>query len=88
MMGGGGMGGMGLTWVFGLLLVAGVIVLVVMLVKTISGSSSHTGEIDRSRGPGAGPGRARDILDERYARGELSAEEYRDRVRTLEEGGR
>lgn len=31
----------------------------------------------------AGPGRAREILDERYARGELTTEEYRERVDQL-----
>lgn len=88
MMGGGGMGGMGTMWVFWLLLVGGVIVLVVVLMKTLSGRSSNAGEIDRGRGHGVGPDRAREILGERYARGELSAEEYRERLRTLEEGGR
>lgn len=33
----------------------------------------------RSGGPASG-GRARQILDERYARGELDTEEYRDRL--------
>ena len=78
----------GLMWVFGLLLLAGVIVLVVVLVKTFSGRSSYTGGTDGSRGRGVGPDRARGILEERYARGELSAEEYREGLRILEEGGR
>ena len=88
MMNGGGMGGMGLMWVFGLLVLAGVIVLVVVLVKTLSGRSSNTGAPDHGRAPGADPGRGREILQERYARGELSTEEYRERLRTLEEDGR
>ena len=37
---------------------------------------------------GAGPRRSREILEERYARGEISTEEYRERLRTLDEGGR
>ena len=57
MMNGGGMGGMGLMWVFGLLVLAGVIVLVVVLVKTLSGRSSNTGAPDHGRAPGADPGR-------------------------------
>lgn len=43
MMGGGGMGGMGLMWVFGLLLLVGVVV----LVKILSGRSSNPGGVDR-----------------------------------------
>lgn len=88
MMNGGGMGGTGLMWVFGLLVLAGVIVLVVVLVKTLSGRSSNTGAPDHGRAPGADPGRGREILQERYARGELSAEEYRERLQTLEDDGR
>ena len=30
----------------------------------------------------------REILEERYARGEISTEEFRERLRTLEEGDR
>lgn len=81
-------GGMGLMWVFGLLVLAGVIVLVVVLVTTLSGRSSNTGAPDHGRAPGADPGRGREILQERYARGELSAEEYRERLQTLEDDGR
>ncbi len=88
MMNGGGMGGMGLMWVFGLLVLVGVIVLVVVLVKTLSGRSLNTGAPDHGRAPGADPGRGREILQERYARGELSAEEYRERLQTLEDDGR
>ena len=88
MMNGGGMGGMGLMWIFGLLTLVGVIVLVVVLVKASTGRSSTTGGPDHSRGASTGTGRWREILEERYARGELSTEEYRERLGTLEEGGR
>ena len=39
------------------------------------------------QGPGARPGRsrARQLLDERYARGEITTEEYRERLRELAE---
>ncbi|MDI3196345.1 SHOCT domain-containing protein [Pseudarthrobacter sp. AL07] len=37
---------------------------------------------------GAGPARAKEILEERYARGEISTEEYQERRRILEEDGR
>ena len=88
MMNGSGMGGMGLMWIFGLLVLVGVIMLIVVLVKALSGRSPNTTVPDNSRGPGAGGGRAREILEERYARGELSTEEYRERLRTLEEDSR
>lgn len=89
MMNGGGMGGMGLMWIFGLLVLVGVIVVTVVLVKAFSGRSQNTAGADTTRGPGAGPGGGgRQILQERYARGELSTEEYRERLRILEEDGR
>ncbi|MHA7277954.1 SHOCT domain-containing protein [Arthrobacter sp. Hz1] len=85
---GNGMGGMGLMWMFGLLVLVGVIVLVVVLVKALSGKSSHNASPDARREPSVDPGRGRQILEERYARGELSTEEYRERLRILEEDGR
>lgn len=89
MMDGGGLGGMEMMWIFGLLLLVAVIVLVVVLVKAFTGGSSITGgRPGASRGVGAGAARGREILEERYARGELSTEEYRERLRTLEEDGR
>ena len=88
MLNGGGMGGMGLMWIFGLLVLVGVVVLVVVLIKAFTGRSSTTGGPDHSRGTGAGSGRGREILEERYARGEISTEEYRERLRALGEGGR
>ena len=36
---------------------------------------------------GASQPRAEEVLDERYARGEISAEEYRERRKTLREAG-
>ena len=88
-----GMGGMGLMWIFGLLVLVGVIVLVVVLVKAFTSRSQNTaGPVDSNRGadtdPDTGRGGGRQILEERYARGELSTEEYRERLRILEEDGR
>jgi putative membrane protein len=37
-------------------------------------------------GPWTGRSRARQILDERFAKGELTAEQYREQVRVLGEG--
>jgi putative membrane protein len=35
------------------------------------------------RSPNGGPSRGREVLDEHYARGELSSEEYRERLQEL-----
>ena len=53
------------------------VVLIVWLVRAVTGgSSSSTSRPDAND-------RAREILAERYARGERSAEEYRERVEQL-----
>ncbi|GAA4283770.1 hypothetical protein GCM10022261_13010 [Brevibacterium daeguense] len=86
MMYGMGTGGMWWIWVFGVLLLIGVIVLVVVLVQLLAG---RPGNAPRGgyQGAVASGARAREILAERYARGELSTEEYRERLRTLEDSG-
>lgn len=79
-------GGMGTMFPFGLLLLVGLVLLIVVAVRVIGGGirrddspvrggSGRTGE----RSP------ARQRLDERYASGELTTEEYRERVRELGE---
>ncbi|GEO96427.1 SHOCT domain-containing protein [Kocuria turfanensis] len=88
MMNGGGMGGMGLMWLFGLLVLVGVVTLVVVLIKAFTGGSPNAGRSGAGREPGTGFGRGREILKERFARGEISTEEYHERLRTLEEDGR
>ncbi|WP_237728072.1 SHOCT domain-containing protein [Cellulomonas sp. APG4] len=76
-----GMGmGMGWSWVFGLLLLAGVVTLVVLLVRLTVDGGRRRGE---HPGPGAAQSRAREVLDERYARGEIDSAEYEERLRTL-----
>ncbi|MVT27151.1 SHOCT domain-containing protein [Nesterenkonia alkaliphila] len=84
----GGTGGMVQMWIFGLLVLLGVILLVIVVVKAFTGGSSTTAGSGATGEVGAGPGRARVILDERYARGEIDTEEYQERLRTLEEDGR
>lgn len=71
-----GMGWMGLFW---LLLVVGVVLLVVVAVRAVGGGITRDGE---GREPGE-RNRARQVLDERYARGEITTEEYRERLRVL-----
>jgi putative membrane protein len=82
---GAGTGFMVLFWV---LLIVGLLVLAFVAVKVLSGRSADgsTG----SAGPGPTPrgGRAREILQDRYARGEISTEEFRERLGTLTEGDR
>jgi putative membrane protein len=90
MMWGDGMGwGMGWMWIFWLLLIVGTVVLVFVLVKVLTGGSGGGTQQGGSAPPtGTGPRRSREILEERYARGEISTEEFRERLRTLEEGDR
>ena len=82
--------GMGWMWLFWLLLIGGTVVLVFVLVKAFtSGSGGGTWQGGTALPTtGAGPRRSREILQERYARGEINTEEYRERLRTLEEGDR
>ena len=75
-----GMGmGMGWNWIFGLLLLAGVVTLVVLLVRLTTDGSRRRGEPDSD----GAQTRARQILDGRYARGEIDSAEYEERLRTL-----
>ena len=78
------MGGMAAMWVVGLLLLIGAVVLTVVLVRAVTNRPRNQG--DGEAGPGSS--RGRQILEERYARGELSTEEYQERLRTLEENSR
>jgi putative membrane protein len=81
---------MGSTWLFWLLLIIGFVLLVVPAVRAFSGGVTRPGT---GQGPGTGPSpdrpgmmgatSARRILDERYAKGELSTEEYRERLEVL-----
>jgi putative membrane protein len=71
---------MGWMWLFWILLVVGVTLLVVVAVRALGGGVSRV----PAEPPGGSVGRrARDVLDERYARGEISTEEYRERRRAL-----
>jgi putative membrane protein len=88
MMWGNGTGwGMGWAWLFLVLLLVGVGVLIAVLVLAL-----NRGRIDEGgrNAPLATPGgpvprRAREILEERFARGEIDAEEFRERMGVLEQ---
>lgn len=75
-----GMGGMmGLAWLYIVLRVVGFllfILLVVWLFRRRGQRPWHYGQR---------PSRAREILDERYARGEIDATEYEERKRRLDD---
>lgn len=67
-------GGWGLLWmILSWVLIAAIVVLVVRALSPGSPQSPH------------GQRGAREILDERYARGEIPEDEYRERTRLLEE---
>ena len=68
---------------YGVLLVLGVVLLVVTAVRVlVGGLETGSGRPGRASGTGG----ARRILEERYAAGELSVEEYQHRLRVLGEG--
>jgi len=77
MMWNGGYGGWGILWM--VLSWAVIVGIVVLIVRGFAGGSSAPSE--RPRDP-------RDILAERFARGEISEDEFRERKRVLDESRR
>lgn len=72
------------TILYAALLLAGLTLLVFTVLRVlIGGLADSSGRTVGHPGPG---GSARAILDERYAAGELSHEEYQRRRHVLEEG--
>jgi putative membrane protein len=79
MWGNSGMGGW--FWGFGLLVVVGLVILAVVLVRMLSTPQATPPQTPPTMAGGtASP---KQILDERYARGELTTEEYRERLSAL-----
>lgn len=79
--------GMWWMWLFGLLAVAGLLILIYVIVrvavggiKVKDGAEESPAAIETENGVSA-----RQILDDRYARGELTTEEYRERLAVLGE---
>lgn len=82
MMGNGG--GMGWMWFIWPLIILGIVLLVAVLLRgTATRTPGHGGEVAPPPDGGSGRSRAQEILDERYARGELTDEEYQERLRQL-----
>lgn len=88
-------GGLGWTLFFGLITIISIATLVVLAVRLSAGSKDRRepGPPPGTSGtptPGAtgapGRSRARQILDERFAAGELTQEQYLEQVRALGEG--
>ncbi|RZL79982.1 MAG: SHOCT domain-containing protein [Rhodococcus sp. (in: high G+C Gram-positive bacteria)] len=81
----GGMSG-AWVWVFGALLMTGLVLLVVVggLLAYRATSRPDSNITGRRPAPPVGQTRALEILDERFARGEIDAEEFHDRRRTLD----
>jgi putative membrane protein len=80
-MGGSGMDG---SWLFRGLIVVGAVLIVVLIVRVMAGR----GRVASRPAGVSGRSAACQLLDQRYARGELTSEEYQERVRTLSEGNR
>ncbi len=78
----------GWMWLWGLMFFIGLALLVLVAVRLFGGGSSRGGPQGGPGpypGPHPGPSRARQILEERFARGELTAEQYRESLRVLGE---
>ena len=108
----------GWMWLWGVFLLAGIVVLVILAIRLLTGGIRHDGPgippgpgphapgqypppgqggapglpvvapvLDAAATPGSPPGRspARRILDERFARGELTVEQYRENLKVLDE---
>ncbi|MGV8856917.1 SHOCT domain-containing protein [Rhodoglobus sp.] len=78
-----GYGNMGWAWGYGLLALAGVALLIYVIVRLASSKSSSEGTPENPRHSDASG--AKRILEERFARGELTTEQYREHLRVLNE---
>lgn len=87
MMGNGWSMGTGWMWLFWPLLIGGVVLLVIVLTRAVGGGVTGPERLTSPR-RSTGGSRAEQILEERYAAGELTTEEYQERLRTLRGGGR
>ena len=77
--------GMGWMWLFWILLVLGVALLALVAVRAVGGGVTRGSTNRPGAGAQSGRSRARELLDERYARGDITTEEYRERLSALGE---
>jgi len=82
----GSMMGWGWMWLFWALIVIGVVLLVVLTIRLVRGGTSEPGRDAHRYDQAPGPLTARQILEQRYARGEIDTAEYKERLQTLDEG--
>jgi putative membrane protein len=75
--------GMGWMWLVWLSSIAIIVLVVVLVARVVPPGGS--GDAPR---PGDRRSRAQEILDERYARGELTDDEYQEHLRNLRDSGR
>ncbi len=85
MMWGNGYYMMGWGWLAGVLVLVVVVVAVIFIVRMLQGrTSTFSGSATFPQPPAAGGVKtAREVLDERYAKGDLSTEEYLERIKHL-----
>lgn len=80
---------MGWMWLWGLLLLIGIALLVLLAIRIAGGGirgGYGPGSSHERGNPPPGGSRARQILDERFARGELTEDQYRQHLKVLGEG--
>jgi putative membrane protein len=76
------------TWPAGLLEALGVVLLTILIVRIV-GRGARRGDPRRGDGRSQGPDtrtNSRQVLEERYARGELSSKDYQERLHILSRG--
>jgi len=82
-------GGMGGGWIFGLIAIIGIVLLVVLVVRLVGGGIRRGPTVTPpprvDEAPPTGRSRARQILTERYARGEIDTAEYNERLQYLQD---
>ena len=79
-----GNGAMGWSWGFGLLAIVGIAILVYVIIR-LSTKNAERGPSSSLPSAPSDLTSAQKILDERFARGELTAEQYREQIRVLGE---
>lgn len=81
--------GMGWGWLFGLLALVGIVLLIILVVRVVGGGVRHGPSSPRAAHENhpvpTGRSRARDILTDRYARGEIDSAEFQERLEHLQD---